>query len=119
MLKQMRRLFAALLITLPLGVSAIQLDCKDNGDGTYTCVEIKRQVKQPAAFPAATADEPADIDRASVEQAEKECSYRKPHRRVSGMSTGTAVKMEGRKSAQKDYDRCVAQKLKAMKNAAQ
>jgi len=86
-----------LIYTLP--APAILLDCKQNRDGTYLCVEIK-----------STAPE---IDSAHIDQARQECTYHEPRTRPGARS---AVRSEARKSAQEDYDRCVADRARELKN---
>ena len=99
-------LLPVLALTAP--AQAILLDCKHNADDTYLCVEIEgSQAIQPAPTRA------PEIDKAHIEQAKKECVYREPRVR---MGSGSAVRAEARKSAQKDYDRCVASRAWELKN---
>ena len=95
-----------LIYTMP--ALSILLDCKQNKDGTYLCVEIE----------GTRAIEPAksvvpEIDSVHIEQARKECIYREPH---TPPRSGSAVRSEARKSAQEDYDRCVADRAWELKN---
>ena len=91
-------LLPGLLYTIP--ALAILLDCKQNSDGTYLCVEIEgSQAIEPAKSTV------PEIDSVHIEQARKECIYREPRKR---MGSGSAVRSEARKSAQEDYERCVA-----------
>ena len=95
-----------LLYTMP--ALAILLDCKQNDDGTYLCVEIEgSQAIEPAKSTV------PEIDSFHIEQARKECIYREPRKR---MGSGSAVRSEARKSAQEDYDRCVADRAWELKN---
>jgi hypothetical protein len=94
------------LYTMP--ALAILLDCKQNDDGTYLCVEIEgSQAIEPAKSTV------PEIDSVHIEQARKECIYREPRKR---MGSGSAVRSEARKSAQEDYDRCVADRAWELKN---
>lgn len=101
------RIFALLLLT-PFSASAILLDCKDHGDGTYTCVEISE---------SATTEH---IEAAFVEQAKEQCKQRTIKRHATGgMSSRGAVRMEAMKGAKEDYDRCVANKARELRDAGQ
>ncbi|HHJ17683.1 MAG TPA: hypothetical protein ENJ80_13405 [Gammaproteobacteria bacterium] len=91
--------------------SAILLDCKTQGDGTYLCVEIEAS----DAITAVPGRVP-EIDTAHIEQARSECTYNKPRRRLSGMGASGAVRSEARKAAQKEYDQCVADKAWELRN---
>ncbi|MFQ5643281.1 MAG: hypothetical protein ACE5FQ_06235 [Thiogranum sp.] len=99
-------LLPGLLHTLP--TPAILLDCKQNKDGTYLCVEIEGARETEAA----TGQVP-EIDSTRIEQARKECVYRRPRTRKG---SGSAVRAEARKSAQKDYERCVADRAWELRN---
>ena len=99
-------LITGLVYTVP--VLAILLDCKQNADNTYLCVEIEGS----QAIEHAENRVP-EIDSAHIEQARKECVYREPRTRMGARS---AVRAEARKSAQKDYDRCVANRAWELKN---
>ena len=90
---------------------ALLLDCKQNKDGTYLCVEIEGS----RAITPAKSTVP-EIDAAHIEQARKECIYREPRTRPR---SGSAVRSEARKSAQQDYDRCVADRAWELKNLEQ
>jgi hypothetical protein len=95
-----------LIYTMP--ALAILLDCKQNNDGTFLCVEIEgSQAIEPAKSTV------PEIDSVHIEQARKECIYREPRKR---MGSGSAVRSEARKSAQEDYDRCVADRAWELKN---
>lgn len=96
---------------------AILLDCKHNTDGTYTCVEIGKPSATGAASPVH--NEAATTERAYIEQAKKECTYRKPRTRAAGKGSSSALKMEAMKSAQEDYERCVASKAAELRSAQQ
>lgn len=116
-MKTLSWLIAPLALIVYRPALAIILDCKHNLDGTYTCVEIGNSPAAEAASPAQT--EAAQIDRAYIEQAKKECTYRKPRTRAGGKGSTSALKMEAMKSAQQDYERCVASKAAELRNAQQ
>ncbi len=99
-------LLPGLIYTMP--ALAILLDCKQNEDGTYLCVEIEgSQAIEPAKSSV------PEIDYVHIDQARKECVYREPRTRMGSSST---VRAEARKSARKDYDRCVADRAWELKN---
>lgn len=117
-MKNLSWLIAPLALIVYQPAWAIILDCKHNPDGTYTCVEIgKPSAAEAAASPAHS--EAAKIDRAYIEQAKKECTYRKPRTRAGGKGSTSALKMEAMKSAQEDFERCVAAKAAELRNAQQ
>jgi hypothetical protein len=116
-LKTLSWLIAALALIVYQPALAIILDCKHNLDGTYTCVEIGKSSAAEAASSAHS--EAARIDRAHIEQAEKECTYRKPRIRAGGKGSTSALKMEAMKSAQAEYERCVAIKAAEFREAQQ
>jgi len=64
-------LLSGLAYTMP--ALAILLDCKQNQDGTYLCVEIEGS----RAITPAKSTVP-EIDAVHIEQAGKECIYRTP-----------------------------------------
>ena len=97
---------SSLIYTMP--ALAILLDCKQNEDGTYLCVEIEGS---RAITPTKSAV--PEIDTIHIEQARKECIYHEPRTRPR---SGSAVRSEARKSAQQDYDRCVADRAWELKN---
>lgn len=99
-------LLSGLSYTLP--ALAILLDCKQNQDGTYLCVEIE----ESRAISPAKSTVP-EIDAVHIEQAGKECIYREPRSRPR---SGSTARLEARKSAQQDYDRCVADRAWELKN---
>jgi len=105
-LKNLSRLIAPLALIACQPALAIILDCKHNDDGSYTCVEIGNP--SAAETDSSTHSEAAEIDRAYIEQAEKECTYRKPRKRAGGKGSTRALRMEAMKSAQEEYERCVA-----------
>jgi hypothetical protein len=92
----------------------LQLDCIDNGDGTYSCVELG---KSTGLSPAQT--EAAKIEPAYLERAKKACQYRAPSRRVSGMASASAVRMEAKKAAQTTYNQCLVRKARELQKAEQ
>ena len=97
---------SCLIYTMP--ALAIMLDCKQNKDGTYLCVEIEGS----RAITPVKSTVP-EIDAVHIEQARKECVYREPRSRPR---SGSAVRSEARKSAQQDYERCVADRAWELKN---
>jgi hypothetical protein len=116
-IKYVRWLSAAAVLFASTPASAIILDCKQNLDGTYTCVEIGKPSAAETASPAQ--DEAATIQRAYIERAREFCTYRKPRTRAGGKGSTSALKMEAMKSAQEDYERCVAAKAAELQNADQ
>lgn len=89
-------------------VSALLLDCKPQGNGTYLCVEIEAS----NAITAVPARVP-DIDSAHIEKARSECTYQKPRKR---MGAGGAVRSEAKKAAQREYEQCVADRAWELRN---
>jgi hypothetical protein len=116
-LKTLSRLMAPLALIVYQPALAIILDCKHNLDGTYTCVEIGKS--SAAEAPTSAHGEAATIDRAYIEQAKKECTYRKPPMRAGGKGSTSALKMEAMKSAQEEYERCLAIKAAEIRKAQQ
>jgi hypothetical protein len=116
-LKNLSRLIAPLALIACQPALAIILDCKHNHDGTYTCVEIGKP--SAAETDSSAHSEAAGIDRAYIEQAEKECTYRKPRKRAGGKGSTGALKMEAMKSAQEEYERCVAIKAAELSKVQQ
>lgn len=116
-LKILNRLIATLALIVYQPAVAIILDCNHNLDGTYSCVEIGKPSAAEAASPAHS--EAAKIDHAYIEQAEKQCTYRKPRLRAGGKGYTSALKMEATKSAQAEYERCVAIKAAELRKAQQ
>jgi hypothetical protein len=116
-LKTLSWLIAALALTAHQTASAIILDCKHNPDGTYTCVEIGKPSGADTA--SAAIGETTATDRAYIEQAKQQCSYRKPRTRAGGKGPTSALKMEAMKSAQADYERCLASTAAELKNSQQ
>ena len=110
-------LIAALTLLVYRPALAIIFDCTDNHDGTYTCVEIGRATAGQTASPEHS--ETAKINRAYVEQAQKECTYRKPRTRAGGKGSTSALKMEDMKSAQQENERCVAFKAAELRKSQQ
>lgn len=116
-LKTLNWLIAPLALIVYQPALAIILDCTHNLDGTYTCVEIDKSAAAEAA--SSSRSETAEIDRANIEQAEKECTYRKPRMRSGGKGSTSALKMEAMKSAQEEYERCVAIKAAEIRKVQQ
>jgi hypothetical protein len=116
-LKYVRWWSAFAILTTATPAAAIILDCKQNLDGTYTCVEIGKPSAAETASPAQ--DEAATIQRAYIERAREFCTYRKPRTRAGGKASTSALKMEAMKSAQEDYERCVAAKAAELQKADQ
>jgi hypothetical protein len=116
-LKFVRWWSAIAILTATTPASAIILDCKQNLDGTYTCVEIGKPSAAETASPAQ--DEAATIQRAYIERAREFCTYRKPRPRAGGKGSTSALKMEAMKSAKEDYERCVAAKAAELQKADQ
>lgn len=123
MLSGLRWLIFPAAMTFSLDAAAIKLDCKDLGDGTYTCVEIKESYYLPPPASKSDPDSDADPHAASgnpyIEEARKHCTYQKPRGRKGGSGTSGAAKMEALKKARKDYDRCIVQKAWELKNVAE
>jgi len=107
----LHRILLPLALAYTLPASAILLDCKTQGDGTYLCVEI-----EASGALAATPGRVPEIDNAHIEQARSECTYHKPRKRMSGMGSGGAVRAEAKKAAQKEYDQCVANRAWELRN---
>ncbi|MEN8801276.1 MAG: hypothetical protein ABF297_04780 [Thiogranum sp.] len=116
-MKILNRLIGALALIAFQPATAIILDCTHNLDGTYSCVEIGKSSATEATSPAH--NEAAETDHAYIEQAEKECTYRKPRLRTGGKGPSSALRLEATKSAQKEYDRCVAIKAAELRKAQQ
>ena len=110
------RRWTVLLLTMAFTASAfaLQLDCIDNGDGTYSCVELG---KSTGLSPAQS--QAAKIEPAYLERAKQACRYREPRRRVSGMAGASAVRMEAKKAAQATYNQCLVKKARELQKAEQ
>lgn len=117
MLKNLHWPITGLALIYPLAAFAIVLDCEQNPDGTYTCVEIGQASSAELDSPAQS--EAAKIGRAYIEQARQQCTYRKPRARAGGKGSTSALKMEAMKSAQEAYEHCVASKAAELRNAEQ
>lgn len=104
-------LIAPLLSLLPLTAGAILLDCEVTGEHLYRCIEVGKSAAD-AAEKNTTQAYDSDYDR-YVEAAKKDCVYKPPAYRP-GKSAGVALKSEQLKSAQEDYDNCVADKARAL-----
>ncbi len=105
------------LLVLPLQVEAIQLDCQDNGDGTYFCVKI--DPVRDADGSATALSEAVKSNNPYIEEAKKECTYEKPRRIGSAVGSHAALNREKEKSAQQEYERCLARKAHELKKAQQ
>ncbi len=123
MVSGLRWLIFPAAMTFSLDAAAIMLDCKDLGDGTYTCVEINESFYLPPPASKSDPDSDADPDAASgnpyIEEARKHCTYQKPRGRKGGGGASGAAKMEALKNAREDYDRCIALKARELMNAAE
>ena len=54
-----------------------------------------------------------------IEEAKKECTYEKPRRIGSAVGSHAALNREKEKSAQQEYERCLARKAHELKKAQQ
>ena len=115
--KKLARLIVALSLSSTPPAFAIVLDCEDNHDGTYTCVEISNS--NAAGRASAGQTETAEGERAYIERAREACTYRKPRARAGGKGSTSALKMEAMKAAREEYERCLARKAAELKNAEQ
>lgn len=105
-------IFALLMLPLQY-VEAIQLDCQDNGDGTYFCVKI--DPIRDADGSATALSEAVKSNNPYIEEAKKECSYQKPRRVGSAVGSHAALNREKEKSARQEYERCLAKKAHELK----
>jgi hypothetical protein len=96
-------------------VQALLLDCKDNGDGTYFCVKF--DPVRDAAEGSSGAAETVQADNPYIEEAKKECTYKKPRRVGGSVGSRTALSREKEKAAQLEYERCLARKAHQLKKA--
>ncbi|MDH3901212.1 MAG: hypothetical protein OEU51_09230 [Gammaproteobacteria bacterium] len=103
---------AALVAALP--VSGIVLDCEINIDGTYTCIEIGETSVSPEVRARAQ-----ENYRAYIEEAQTQCEYNEPRRRTGGRASSSAQRLEDLKRARREYDKCVATKAEALRQADQ
>jgi hypothetical protein len=108
---------AAVVLISSKAAVAIILDCQQNLDGSYSCVEIGKP--QPAHPVTPARDEESKIQREYIERAKEFCTYQKPRLRAGGKAASSAFKMEAMKSAQQDYERCLAAKAAELRNADQ
>jgi len=83
-------------------------------DGTYTCVDVGE-----TSVPPAVRAEAQENYRAYIEAAQKQCEYREPRRRTGGKATSSSQRVEDLKRARRDYDKCVATKAEALRQADQ
>ncbi len=105
------------LAVIPLQVTAIQLDCQDNGDGTYFCVEI--DPVRDAAENSSALSEAVERNNPYIEEAKKECTYKPPRRHGNASGSRAALFKEREKSAKQDYEYCLASKAHEIKKAQQ
>ncbi len=101
-----------ILLALPITSGAVLLDCEIDAQRIYTCVEVG----EPAAAGGKADDTEAygDEYRRYLEQAEQQCVYNEPRRRVAGKNTGGALRMEDLKSAREEYEQCVSAKAREL-----
>lgn len=107
-------LLAAVLLAGALPARAVILDCEINIDGTYTCIEIRDTSVSPEVRAKAR-----ESQRVYVEQAQEQCEYQEPRRRMGGRATSGAQRQEDLKRAKREYDKCVAEKAEALRQADQ
>jgi hypothetical protein len=93
---------------------AVILDCEINFDGTYSCVEIRDTSVSPEARAEAQ-----ETQRVYVERAQEHCEYQEPRRRMGGRASSGAQRLEDLKRAKREYDKCVAEKAEALRQADQ
>lgn len=106
-----------ILVMIPLQVEAILLDCQDNGDGTYFCVKIDPVLDTDGSSTALS--EALKTNQPYIEEAKKECTYKKPRRVGSAVGSHAALNREREKAAQEEYERCLANKAHELKKAQQ
>jgi hypothetical protein len=107
-------LFAAACLAGALPAGAVILDCEINIDGTYTCIEIRDTSVSPEVR-----EQARETQRVYVEQAQEQCEYREPRRRMGGRASSGAQRLEDLKRAKREYDQCVAEKAEALRQADQ
>jgi hypothetical protein len=111
----MRWILSLWLLGLSLPASAILLDCEQRADGTYLCVEV-----EGSSVPAGTRSEdkverqPA-VEQRYLKQAEAECEYREPRRRMGKASSASLV--EERKLAREAYEECLQRTARELRDA--
>lgn len=113
-MKQFISLLTVVLLGGALPARAVILDCEINIDGTYTCVEIRDTSVSPEAR-----EQAQEEHRVYLEQAQQHCEYEEPRRRMGGRAVSGAQRMEDLKRAKREYDRCVAEKAEALRQADQ
>jgi len=98
--------FTLIILCLPIAAGAVLLDCEIDAQRIYTCVEVG----EPAtgAGKADNTEAYGDEYRRYLEQAEQQCVYREPRRRVAGKNTGGALRTEELKSAREAYEQCIS-----------
>ena len=98
--------FTLIILSLPIAAGAVLLDCEIDAQRIYTCVELG----EPATGAGKVDNTEAygDEYRHYLEQAEQQCVYREPRRRVAGKNTGGALRTEQLKSAREDYEQCIS-----------
>lgn len=117
----MRTGFLIIFLLFHTPVFAIQLDCTENQDGTYTCVEIKPATGGKAETPAATVGTAAAAASAVDyrKQAEALCNYVAPRKRMSGKGASAERVMEAQKTARNKYEKCLADEAEKLRKVAQ
>jgi hypothetical protein len=100
------------LLSLPLPASAVLLDCEVSAERVYTCVEIGDSTT--AVDTPDGKQSYSEEYRQYIEQAQQQCVYKEPRRRVAGKNTGGAIRVEELKSARADYDRCVSESAREL-----
>lgn len=117
----MRTRFLMIFLFFHTPVFAIQLDCTENQDGTYHCVEIKPAADRKAGAAAATAGTTATAASAANyrKQAEALCNYVAPRKRMSGKGASAERAIEADKAAHKKYERCLADEAEKLREVAQ
>jgi hypothetical protein len=106
------RLISFLLLTVPLPVGAILLDCEINADRTYTCIEISASTSRTEA-PEGKETYSAEYSR-YIEEAKNSCVYEEPRRRLGGKTTGGTLRNEDLKAARAAYEQCISDKARAL-----
>ena len=101
-----------ILLSLPVTAGAVLLDCEIDARRIYTCVEVSEP--STAGRKADNTEAYGDEYRRYLKQAEEQCVYNEPRRRVAGKNTGGALRMEELKSAREEYERCVSAKAREL-----
>ena len=109
---EMRRIVFLVGTAFMTSAFGLKLDCIDNGDGTYSCVELGALA---GLSPAET--EAAKIQPEYLERAKEVCRYRAPSRRAGGMASASAVRAEAKKAARTAYNQCLLRKARELQEA--